>query len=227
MAAKFSERLERALASRGVSARVVLTDKRVRRLSARRVAGRVQVRVAHHLAELGDEALQAVLGWVTGDRGAPRRVRVLLARASPPPPPPTSLRPVRVQSRGAHHDLGAIAAAERARYFPLLEPLPVTWGARFARREGQRSIRLGSFDFRRRLVRIHRWLDHPAVPGWFIGFIVFHELLHAELGAETGAGRRRGVHSAEFRRREALHHRYAEALAWEAIHLPGLLAGTL
>ena len=227
MAPKFSERLERELASRGVAARVIVTENRVRMLSARRVAGRVQVRVAHHLALLGDEALEAVAGWVAGDSGAPRRVRTLLARATLPAAPPAAPRPVRIHTGGVHHDLAALAALEHGRYFPTLPAVPVTWGPHYPRRRGQRSLRLGSYDFRRGFVRIHGWLDDARVPGWFVGFIVFHELLHAELGAVTTPGRRRGVHTVEFRRREALHHRYAEALAWEAKHLHRLLTGRL
>ncbi|TNF25599.1 MAG: hypothetical protein EP329_22805 [Deltaproteobacteria bacterium] len=225
--AKFSERVEGALAARGVSARVVLTGNRVRMLSARRVSGEVHIRVAEHLAQLGDDACEAIVGWVTGDRGAAGRVRRLLAAVGTPPGAPSTPRAVPIEPRGAHHDLAVLTAAERARYFPTLDPIPVTWGANYRRKRGQRSVRLGSYDFRRGLVRIHRWLDHPKVPAWFIGFIVFHELLHAELGARTDAAGRRGVHTPEFRRREAQHHRYAEALAWEAKHLPRLLAGRL
>jgi len=226
--ATFSDRLEGALAERGVSARVTVTDNRVRMLSARRVSDEVHVRVAHHLAQLGDDACDAVLGWVIGHEGASQEVRRLLAEVGAPPrSEDASPRPVRIQPRGTYHDLGAIAAAERERYFPELGPIPVTWGARYRRRRGQRSVRLGSYDFKRHLVRIHRWLDHPGVPNWFIGFIIYHELLHAELGAQLDSAGRRGVHTPEFRRREALHHRYDEAIAWESKHLGRLLVGKL
>lgn len=218
----FSDALVRALDSRGVAARVVLTDNRVRMLSARRVAGRVEVRVAHHLAQIGPAAVDAVAGWVAGDRAAQGKIRALLATVETPRPAPRSARAVRLTTAGRHHDLAAIARAELARYFPDLEPVPMTWGPRPTRR-GQRSIRLGSYDFRRGLVRIHRRLDDPRVPAWFIGFVIYHELLHHVLGATEGPSGRRGVHTAEFRRREALHHRYAEALAWEAEHLNALM----
>lgn len=218
----FSDALVSALDSRGVDARVVMTDNRVRMLSARRVAGRVEVRVAHHLAQIGSAAVDAVAGWVAGERAAQGRIRALLAAVDTPRPAPRAARAVRLVTAGHHHDLASIARAELARYFPGLDPVPITWGPRPTRRP-QRSIRLGSYDFRRGIVRIHRRLDDPRVPAWFIGFVVYHELLHHVLGATEGPGGRRGVHTAEFRRREAEHARYGEALAWEAEHLSALM----
>ena len=225
MTGAFSERVAEALAASGVSSRVVITHNRVRMLSAQRVNGEVHVRVAARLAALGDEAVAAVAGWVTGERGAPRRVRTLLARAGRAEPAQGPPRRVVIQTAGEVHDLERIAEAERASRWPGTAPnVPVTWGARSAARRSQRSVRLGSYDFKREVVRIHRLLDTAVVPAWFIGFVVFHELLHAELGAEL-RGRRRQVHTPTFRRREAEHPRYADALAWEAEHLPRLLAG--
>ncbi|PIE65501.1 MAG: hypothetical protein CSA24_02710 [Deltaproteobacteria bacterium] len=116
-------------------------------------------------------------------------------------------------------------AGEIATYFPGLQTPPlITWGPR-RRRKRQRAIRLGSYDPRLSLIRIHRRLDDAQVPGWLVGFVIYHELLHHVLGVGLPApGIRRPLHSAEFRRREAQHRRYAEAMAWEATVLPRLLA---
>lgn len=52
-------------------------------------------------------------------------------------------------------------------------------------------------------VVISQSLDDPEVPPEIVDFVVYHELLHREMGTEERNGRRR-VHSPEFRRREAL-----------------------
>jgi hypothetical protein len=57
-------------------------------------------------------------------------------------------------------------------------------------------------------------LDRRTVPRFFVEFIVYHEMLHADIGVETRNGRRR-VHTWEFRRRERLFREYARAISWE------------
>jgi hypothetical protein len=82
------------------------------------------------------------------------------------------------------------------------------------------------------VVRIHPVLDQPLVPEWFVRFILFHELLHAELdtsGASAGfeappaTGARRRFHGPEFRRRERAYPDYRRALEWERRHVRALI----
>ena len=62
------------------------------------------------------------------------------------------------------------------------------------------------------------------MPEWFVGFVVFHELLHHRLGVSVRGGRR-VIHSREFRTLEASHPRYQDAQQWERTVLPELLRG--
>jgi predicted metal-dependent hydrolase len=73
---------------------------------------------------------------------------------------------------------------------------------------------LGSYSSHTNIIRINPVLDKRSVPPYFIEFIIYHEMLHADLGVETGENRR-SVHTREFRRREKMFKKYAEALAWE------------
>jgi len=52
------------------------------------------------------------------------------------------------------------------------------------------------------------------VPRYFIEFVVYHEMLHADMGTEEHEGRR-SIHSREFRKRERLFEDYERAMAWE------------
>jgi hypothetical protein len=72
-------------------------------------------------------------------------------------------------------------------------------------------------------VRIHPVLDQPAVPVWFVRYVLFHELLHAVLPPRRGRGSRWIHHGAEFRRRERDYADYARAIAWEDAHMPALI----
>jgi hypothetical protein len=131
-----------------------------------------------------------------------------------------------LRSRGRYHDLAALADVERDAHLSGEPVIPVAWGRREGRARRQlRSIRLGTYEPYGPLVRIHTRLDDPRVPDWFVGFVIFHELLHHALGIRTGPnGGRRELHPPAFREIEARHPRHAEALAWEARYIRALLS---
>lgn len=132
----------------------------------------------------------------------------------------------RILVRGAHHDLGEMILDLLAREFRALaeerHPSGVTWGRR-GPRGALRSLQLGSFDPETALIRIHPVLDQSAVPRWFVRYVLFHELLHAELNQPCSSAKRSQHHGREFRRREAAYSDTAPALAWQTRHLSALL----
>ena len=165
-----------------------------------------------------------VAAWPGGkDEGAASRLdgwlHEQITRSETPPDPPV------VETSGQQHDLLVLAR-------PLLEhsfvgafegpPPAITWGRR-VRSRGRRSLRLGSFDPGRSLVRVHPVLDQEAVPAWFVRYILFHELLHAALPPRRD-GRGRWIHHPpEFRELELLYPDHQPALAWEALNVPRLI----
>jgi hypothetical protein len=154
-----------------------------------------------------------VLDVLDGDEAAWSRLRTRLPVPAPPRPRP----------RGEVHALDVLLSRERE-HLPGTQEAPhvdVTWG-RFGRKP-RRGLRLGSCEASDPpLIRIHPVLDHETVPDWFVGFVLYHELLHVVFPPEDSEGRRL-VHGRHFRRAEAAHPRYAQALAWEETHLPALL----
>lgn len=132
----------------------------------------------------------------------------------------------RIFVRGAHHDLGEMILELLALEFRALpegrRPSGVTWGRR-GPRVAQRSLQLGSFDPETALIRIHPVLDQPAVPRWFVRYVLFHELLHAELNQPCSTAKRAQHHGREFRLREAAYTDTAPALAWQTRNLSALL----
>ena len=74
--------------------------------------------------------------------------------------------------------------------------------------------RLGHYDPVHHTITISPVLDSAEVPDYAVRYIVYHEMLHADLGIGKGEGRRI-VHGPEFRIREKLFRHYERAIAWE------------
>jgi hypothetical protein len=196
-------------------------------IRARDERGCLVVRMNAMFGRAPQEVRDSVARWLRSGRRARRAGAILdewieheldeLQRRAP--------TRVRLRPRGEHHDLEALTAellrGVLAGEFASADRPGVTWG-RAGRSCSRRSLRLGSYDFRAKLVRIHRVLDQPAVPVWFVRYVLFHELLHAALGEDTRGGRR-VHHGPQFRRREAAYPDTAAALAWEERHVDALI----
>lgn len=170
-----------------------------------RIAVADWLRVGRH----GRAACRALDDWIAsivGTLGPPRLPRIL--------------------ARGAHHDLGEMLLDLLAHEFRDLpaerHPSAVTWGRR-GPRGAMHSLQLGSFDPETSLIRVHPVLDQPAVPRWFVRYVLFHELLHSELNEACRSAKRFQHHGREFRRREAAYPDTARALEWQDRNLTALL----
>ena len=139
---------------------------------------------------------------------------------------PRHVKPPKLRTKGAVHDLRPLFEAEVQRVqsvSPFEHEAHVGWG-RWPGRPPARSLRLGScIGGPPQVVRIHPVLDHDTVPDWFVGFVLYHELLHLRF-PPVRQGRRRIVHPKSFLQAERRHPRYAEATAWERAEVKVLLA---
>lgn len=186
----------------------------------------LRVRMNQAFGRAPQPVRHAVADWLRvgrQDREACRTldtwIASILASLGPPRPP-------RVVLRGAHHDLAEIVAELLASEFTALpaerRPRGLTWGRRGSRNP-RRSLQLGSYDPETAFIRIHPVLDQPGVPRWFVRYVLFHELLHAELDRPSETARRARHHGREFHQRENAYPDTAPALAWQTHHLSALL----
>ncbi|MHB8845770.1 MAG: hypothetical protein ACYC7L_13605 [Nitrospirota bacterium] len=120
---------------------------------------------------------------------------------------------VSVRTRGRHHDLAELYDEINRAYFDSKVTAAITWGSR-SPRSAVRKRTVGSFSERSNTIRINPVLDRKDVPNFYVAFIVYHEMLHADMGIAL-RGTRRSVHPREFRRREKLFQEYEQAMAWE------------
>ncbi|MCA9577858.1 MAG: hypothetical protein R3B40_19055 [Polyangiales bacterium] len=207
--------------------RVAFTDNRRTMLSARRRGGKLEVRL-HHMFLEADEATLDAIGAYLGhaDRRASMRIDSFIAarhdviRGS-------QRRNTHIRVEGEVHDLVAMMDDIVDRHFGGATEARITWGRRVAgvhRGRRRKSIQLGTYSADERLIRIHPVLDQEWVPDFYVESVIFHELLHHELGAEEKDGRR-CFHTPEFRRRERAFECFARAQVWEKENLSRLLRG--
>lgn len=119
-------------------------------------------------------------------------------------------RKPRVQSGPSHYNLQQIYDGINAHYFEGKVDACIRWfGSRnFVPRY---RVRLGSYNQRTRVIKIHRLLDKPSVPPYFISYIVYHEMLHHVLPPIRGRRGRRQIHHRAYNAREKEFLEYTEA----------------
>ncbi len=101
-----------------------------------------------------------------------------------------------LRAAGRHHNLNASFDRVNRAYFGGRMPRPkLTWNATFTRRK------LGHYDFHTDTVMLSITLDDAKVLNYVVDYVMYHELLHKQLGVRAVNGRRR-VHTPEFRRAE-------------------------
>ncbi|TPV92532.1 MAG: SprT family zinc-dependent metalloprotease [Myxococcales bacterium FL481] len=203
-------------------ARVVFTDNVHTMLSVKRRGGEFVFRAHHLFADAPSPIVRAMVDYAERhDAAASERLRDFVDEHDAKI---RTSKPRAMQARGQQHDLDAIFDELNEQYFQGTIAAQITWGARTRRSASFHSVRLGSYTVEDRLIRIHPVLDQPAVPRYFVAWIVYHEMLHQvhEMPIVDG---RRVHHTKAFRRDEAKYEHYTAAVLWERAQLPHLLGG--
>ncbi len=201
----FEERLGRPLT-------LALTENSTTMLSVRQ--GHVlRVRLHRMFASADSSVFEEIVAYLKNRKRAMPLFRRFLrenkTRITAKPPKKVPLKTV-----GKHHDLRDLSDSVNQEYFGGGINASITWGSRSPRFSVRRRT-LGSYSERSKIIRINPVLDKRTVPRYFVAFIVYHEMLHAAVGTPL-RGKRRSVHSSEFRKREKLFRDYERAMAWES-----------
>jgi hypothetical protein len=111
------------------------------------------------------------------------------------------------QARGLHHDLAESFDRVNAGYFGSRLSRPrLVWSRNFAVRK------FGHYDHAHDTVMVNSVLDRETVPESTVDFIVYHELLHRQLGI-TWKRNRIAAHTADFAKNERQFKQYDQAKA--------------
>lgn len=198
-----------------------ITDNATRLLSIRERQHSLSVRMHWMFLRAGDDVISEIAGFIRKRKSRTPLIREFInsnrdcirvtARSSRPS--------VMMRTQGRFHDLKAIFAALNNAYFDGKTSSSISWGRRNGRRVVKRRI-LGSFSSQTNTIWISPLLDRRNVPGFFVRYIVYHEMLHSIMKEEPANGRR-SLHGPAFRQRERLFGEYEEATAWEKKHFTG------
>ncbi|MCJ7595201.1 MAG: hypothetical protein MUO52_10570 [Desulfobacterales bacterium] len=121
-------------------------------------------------------------------------------------------RQARIDPQGRYVSLQDAFERLNTSYFEDKVRCAITWGNR-KRRPGKKRVRLGSYSPYSNVIRINPLLDRPGVPSYVIEHVVYHEMLHQQLGMRKSNGRRLCHHEA-FREKEKAFARREEAQTW-------------
>lgn len=196
----------------GRPVQLFLTDNATSMLSARNAGTTVLVRMQRIFLNANRDVLEEIALFIAKKRKKTPLLREFIKKHAMHLQKKTS-RKASLRPLGRHHDLLDIFSHVNSRYFQGKISCSITWGVKKAGYAVRRKT-LGSYSRDTNTIRIHPSLDRERVPRYFIAFIVYHEMLHADLGIQEQNGRR-SIHSREFRKREKLFGEYERALAWE------------
>lgn len=115
---------------------------------------------------------------------------------------------------GSYYDLKAIFDELNQTYFNNQLELGITWFGSALRR-ARRHRKLGVYCFRTKVVKIHRLLDQPHFPPYFISYVVYHEMLHSVCPPVKAKKGRYRIHHPDFIKREKQFAQYTLAKRWE------------
>jgi len=195
---------------------LTITDNAASMLSARKKDGKTHIRLHRMFLHADEGMIKAVAGFISGEKACGPVIRKYVKENSCCLKD-RSIGRSSLRQRGASYCLREVFDRVNGTYFAGRISAGITWGKNRHRRRARR-ITLGSYCRATDIIRINPLLDRKSVPLFFLEFIVYHEMLHADPGFTAYNGRRR-LHTKEFRTRERLFAGYDRALAWEKKHL--------
>jgi hypothetical protein len=206
-----------------VPLRLTITDNRRTMISLRRGQHFVEVRLHHMFLQADGPTRDALSAYLfLSDRRAAQHIGRFIEQHRGHIRREAARRPIYISTLGTHHDLSEVYRTINQRYFDDAVNARITWGRDPHASRARRSIKLGSYTARERLIRVHPALDAAFVPRFFIEYIVYHEMLHQVLPPKLQHGRR-DLHGPAFKARERQFADYVVALRWERDNLDRLL----
>lgn len=124
-----------------------------------------------------------------------------------------------LETCGATYDLKKLFDALNAHYFRNQLRLQVTWYGHLRRRTARpRRLTFGLYYDSLKLIKIHRILDDPFFPSYFVSYVVYHEMLHSVVPGVVDEKGHLRVHTPSFKEREREFVDYDKAMHWERVH---------
>jgi hypothetical protein len=191
---------------------IIITDNSTSMLSIKEKKGTAIVRLHRMFLCAGSDVLNEIADYIKHTRKRTPLIRKFINQHThslkkiPP-------RKVTIRTKGRHHDLKEIYHLINQEYFAEKISASITWGTKSSKQSAARRT-LGSYSYHSNMIRINPRLDSTQVPRYYMEFLIYHEMLHADIGVKSVNGRRI-VHSGEFKKREKEFRHYRRAISWE------------
>jgi hypothetical protein len=200
----------------GREVHLTITQNRRVFLSYRKEGDLLKLRLHEVFLSADDKVLKSVADFVNNKRDAIKTLRAFVRVHRDTGYPSKRKVPLR-SPQGKVYNLQDIFNELNRRYFHSRLKSEVIWGNAYKKGRVMKRI-LGSYHRQSGIIVINPILDSKRVPLYYLAFVVYHEMLHADIGVVDFGGRRI-VHSRKFRARERAFHDYQRAIKWERENL--------
>lgn len=180
--------------------------------------GVVEVRLQRIFLNADDSVLDEIGSLIRGDKTRRAALRGFIDSQFLEAPgearPPRRALPDADDQAFSHHDIQKYGRDLNRLYLQGRSTALICWGKRSTRRS-RRSIRFACYDPERNMIIMNRKLDRDIIPGYFVEYVLFHEMLHEVLGIDIGPGGKRIIHGKLFRLMEKTFPDYDKAVRFE------------
>ncbi len=125
--------------------------------------------------------------------------------------------PEKLISQGVCYDLKQFYDEINLEYFEGKVNLAITWFGR-ATKKNRSRVTFGMYQHSLKLIKIHKLLDNPFFPEYFVKFVIYHEMVHHVRPAYYDTKGKHHIHSKEFKELESQYIHFAAAKAWMKKH---------
>jgi len=120
-------------------------------------------------------------------------------------------------TEGKHYNLKDLYESINNEYFDGKLDLSITWYGRISKRR-RAQVTFGLYQQTLKLVKIHRILDNPFFPEYFVKFVVYHEMVHHICPTYYDENGRHHIHTKEFKNKEKEFRDFEIAQSWMKKH---------
>lgn len=213
--AEFQEKLSKLL---DIQLELVVNENRSTMLSLlEKKRNRARLSIHRMFLNAPEDVISAIAHYVRGTR-RPRKdliIRGYIQSNLPRYNYSYKINKDKLVSVGRYYNLKRIYDTLNKHYFQNKLDLDITWFGLSKRRQRRSRIIFGMYQDHLKLIKIHRIMDDPFFPDYFVRFVVYHEMLHEVVPGyvdEKGLFR---IHGKEFKEREKQFEDYEKAILWE------------
>lgn len=178
---------------------------------------RVRLSIHHMFLDAPEEVISAIAQYVRGSRkptGKEIILRTFIHQKLSRLDGSHLVNKKKLSADGEVYQLDKLFSSVNKQYFGDRLDLQITWfGER--RQEVKSRITFGQYYDHLRLIKIHRMLDDPFYPEFFVSFVIYHEMLHSVVPGYFNEKGQLRIHNSEFKKQEKAFAQYQETVAFE------------